>query len=113
MPAAASTCVSFANFSQVGEARLVIPPRLDAAEMPVVAVCADDVLAFAKRLVGDHLDAGADRTDRAAFGAESLADLLLLCRAKVFAERGQQLHFVEAVVAAHQREQHAPVRDDP
>src|ERR671937_2499067 len=104
IPAAGRTCVSFANFSQIGEPGLVVAACLDAAEVDVVAVGADDVLPLAQRLVGDHLHSGADRADRAALGAEGLADLLLLGWPEVLAESLQELHLVEAVVAAHQGE---------
>ncbi len=63
MPAAARTCVAFANFSQIGEAGLEIAPGLHSAQVPVVPVCADDVLALAKRLVRDHLDSSSDGPD--------------------------------------------------
>ncbi len=86
MPAADRTCVSFANFSQVGEAGLEVAPGLDAAQVPVVAVRADHVLAFAQRLVGDHLDLRAYRAERAAVGAECLPDLGVLGRAEVLAQ---------------------------
>src|SRR3954469_8297002 len=101
MPAAARTCVSRANFSQVGEAGLEVAAGLHAAQVPVVAVRADHVLAVAERLVGDHLDGRANRPDRAAVGAEGLADLLRLGRPEVPAEHGQELHLVEPVVAAY------------
>jgi hypothetical protein len=81
MPAAAKTCVSPANFSQVGEASLEVPAGLHAAQVPVVAVGTDHVLALAQRFVGQHLDRRADRPDRAAVGTERLADLLGLRRA--------------------------------
>src|ERR671936_1429774 len=99
MPAAARTCVSFANFSQIGEARLEVTAGLDAAQMPVVPIRPYDVLALAKRLVSDHLDRGADGPDRAALGAERLSNLGLLGRSEVLAERRQQLHLVEAIIA--------------
>src|SRR4051812_16680353 len=98
MPAAARTCVSGANFSQIGEAGLEVPAGLDAAKVDVVTVGADDVLAFAQRLVGDHLDLGADRTDRAAARAEGLADLVGFRGTEVVAKLGEQLHLVQPVV---------------
>ena len=56
MPAAASTCVPGANFSQVGEAGLEVAAGLDTAQVDVVAVGAHDVLALAQRVVGDHIN---------------------------------------------------------
>src|SRR6188508_3232325 len=103
MPAATRTCVSFANFSKIREPRLVVTAGLDAAEVEVVAVGADHVLALAERLVGDHVDRDADRSDRAARGPEGVADLLLLGGTEVLAESLQELHLVEPVVAAHER----------
>src|SRR6184192_232485 len=112
MPAAIGTCVSFANFSQIREAGLVVAAGLDTAEVDVVAVGADHVLALAQRLVRDHLDRGADRAYRAAGGPEGLADLLLLGRPEVLAEGLEELHLVEPVVAAHQGENDTPVGHD-
>src|SRR4029453_5925262 len=112
MPAAGGTCVSFANFPQGDEPGLVVTARLDTAEMDVVAVGDHHVLALAERLVRDHLDRGADRADRAAAGAERLADLLRFCRPEVLAESLEQLHLVESVVAAHQGENDTSARPD-
>ena len=80
--------------------------------MDVVAVGADHVLALAQRLIGQHLDRRADRPDRAAVGAEGLADLLGLRGPEVPAERREELHLVEPVVPAHEREHEPLVRDD-
>src|SRR5512138_3039574 len=99
MPSAVGTCVSFANLPEIREPGLVVAARLDAAKVDVVAVGADHVLALAQRLVGDHLDRGADRADRAAARAEGLTDLLRLGRPEVLAEGLEELHLVEAVVA--------------
>src|SRR5919197_4966444 len=104
MPVAVRTCVSCANFSQVGEAGLEVAAGLDAAEVNVVAVRPYDILAFAERLVGDHVDRGADRPDRAAVRSEGGADLLRLCRPEGLAQHLEQLHLVEAVVTTDQRE---------
>src|SRR4029450_4280558 len=112
MPATVRTCVSFANFSQIREPGLVVAAGLDTAEMDVVAVSADHVLALAQRLVRDHLDRDADRADRAAAGAEGLADLLWFCRPEVLTEGLEELHLVESVVAAHQGENDTPVGHD-
>src|ERR1041385_3135067 len=112
MPSAIRTCVSFANFSQIREPRLVVTAGLDAAEVDVVAVGADDVLALAQRLVRDPLDRRADRADRAPFRSEGPLDLLLLGRPEVLAEGLEELHLVEPVVAAHERENDAPVGHD-
>ena len=86
---------------------LVVAAGLDAAQVDVVAVGADHVLALAQRLVGDHVDRDADRADRAARGAEGLADLLLLGRPEVLAEGLEELHLVQPVVAADEREHDA------
>src|SRR5437762_13624032 len=99
MPATVRACVSFANFSQIREPGLVVTAGLDTAEVDVVAVGADHVLALAERLVRDHLDRNADRADRAAGGPECLVDLLLLGRPEVLAEGLEELHLVEPVVA--------------
>src|SRR5437762_3134984 len=98
MPSAARTCVSFTNFSQIGEARLEITPCLDAAQVTVVTIGTNDVLAFAQRLVGDHVEGHPHRADRASFSAEGLLDLLILSGPEVLAQRRQQLHLVQAVV---------------
>ena len=112
MPATVRACVSFANFSQIREPGLVVTAGLDTAEVDVVAVGADHVLALAQRLVRDHLDRGADRADRAAGGPEGLADLLLLGRPEVLAESLEELHLVEPVVATHECENEPPVGHD-
>src|SRR3954469_12745023 len=102
MPAAARTCVSFANFSKIGEPGLEVASGLHPAEVDVVAVGGDHVLAFAQRLVGDHVDRYPDRADRAARRAERLPNLLLLGRTELLAQRLEELHLVEPVVAAYQ-----------
>src|SRR6185312_15235411 len=112
MPTAARTCVSGPNFSQVGEARLEVPSGLDASQVPVVAVGADDVLAFSKRLVREHGDRRTDRADGAAVGTEGFADLLRLSGPEVAAERCEELHLAEAVVAPDECEQQALVGHD-
>src|SRR5215218_420329 len=112
MPTAGRTCVSFANLSQIREPRLVVAAGLDTAKVDVVAVRADHVLALAQRLVCDHLDRDPDRTDRAAVGAEGLANLLWFCRPEVLAEGLEELHLVEPVVAAHQGEDDTSVGHD-
>src|SRR4029077_13749032 len=112
MPPADRTCVSFANFSQVDETGLVVSAGLYAAQVNVVAVPPPAVLAPPQCLVGEHVDLDADRADRAARGAEGLADLLLLGRAKVLTEGLEELHLVEPVVAAHQGEDDAVVGHD-
>src|SRR5436305_14968881 len=99
MPAAARTCVAFANLAKIGEAGLVVPPGLHAAQVPVVAIRADNVLAFAQRLVGDHLDRRSDRPDRAAVGAEGLTDLVRLRGPERLTEHGEELHLVQPVVS--------------
>src|SRR5215210_172324 len=112
MRVAVRTCVSFANFSQVGEPRHEVAAGLDTAEVDVVAVGADDVLALAERLVREHLDRGPDGADRAAPRAEGLTDLLLFGWPEIFTQSLKQLHFVEAVVAAYQRQYDPPIGDD-
>ena len=79
--------------------------------MPVVLVCADDVLALAQGLVRDHLDSSSDGPDRAALGTERLADLALFSGPEGLAEHRQELHLVETVVTADEREQDPAVRD--
>src|SRR4029079_939222 len=98
MRAAVRTCVSFANFAQIGEPGLEVATGLDAPKVHVVAVRADHVLALAQRLGGDYVDGDAERADRATARPEGLADLLGLGRAEVLAKRLQQLHLVEPVV---------------
>ena len=66
-----------AGLADVGERRLVVAARLDAAQVPAVLVRAGDVLALAERLVGDDLDVDSDRAERAATGAERSADLVV------------------------------------
>src|ERR1043166_1774192 len=112
MPSTARTCVAFANLSQIGEASFEVAAGLDAAEVPVVLIRADDVLALAEGIVGDHLDRGAHRADRASLRTERLPDLLGLGGPEVLAKRGEQLHLVEPIVAAYQREHDATVRHD-
>src|SRR6266480_3796951 len=109
MPSAARTCVSFANFSQISEPWLKIAPGLDAAQVSVVTIGTNDVLAFAEGLVRDHVDVDPDRADGAALGAERLDDLGVFCGAEVFTERREELHLVQAVVAAAEGEHVAPL----
>src|SRR5262249_60186696 len=111
LPAALRTCVSCATLSKIREPRLVVAAGLDAAEVDVVTVRADDVLSLAQRLVGDHVDRDPDRADRAAACAERLADLLRLCGTERLAELRQKLHLVESVVTANEREHDPPVRN--
>src|SRR5512133_2147348 len=112
MPTAARTCVSGPNFSQISKARLEVASSLDASQVPVVAVGADDVLAFAKRLVREHGDRHTDRADGATVGTEDFTDLLRLSGREVAAERREELHLAETVVAADEREQQALVGHD-
>src|SRR5919108_3661484 len=98
MPAAARTYVAFTNLSQVGEAGFEVAAGLHAAQVPVVPVRTDDVLALAQCLVRDHLDSRPDRPDGPALGAEGLADLDLFRRPEVLPEGRHELHLVEAVV---------------
>ena len=51
------------RLADVREPRLVVPPCLDAEQMPAVAVRAGDELALAQRLVGDDLDLDTDRAE--------------------------------------------------
>ena len=64
--AADGAAVAFPRLAEVGEARLEVTARLNAAEVEVVAVRTDDVLALLERFVCDDLDRHADRPDRAA-----------------------------------------------
>ena len=98
--AAVRAAVALGRLAQVGEARLEVAPRLDAAQVPAVAVRAGDELPVAQRLVGDDLALEADRAERAAARAERGADLLVGRRARRQAERGVELRRLDAVVAA-------------
>src|SRR5207247_3259149 len=109
MPSAARTCVSFANFSYIGKMRLETAPRLHAAQVPVVTIGTNHVLPFAERLVGDHLDCGVNRADRATVRSEDVPNLCVLGQPEVLAERREELHLVQAVVAAHERGHDAAV----
>src|SRR5207237_9090021 len=100
--AAVGAAVALAHLADVGEARLVVPPRLDAAQVPAVAVRAGHELPLAQGLVGDDLDGDADRPERAAAGAERAPDLVLLGGPKHALQRRLELHVVEPVVAAHE-----------
>ena len=51
--AAVRAGVVFGRLAQIGEPRLEVAPRLDAAQMPAVAVGAGDELPVAQGLVGD------------------------------------------------------------
>src|SRR5215211_3623269 len=111
MPAAARTCVSGANLSEVGEASLEVPAGLHAAQVAVVAVGTDHILALAQGFVGHHLDRRADRPDRATVRAEGVTDLLRLSGPEILAKGSQKLHLVEPVVATDER-QHEPLLRD-
>src|SRR5204862_287796 len=102
--AAVRAAVALPRLAQVGEARLEVAPRLDAAQVPAVAVRAGDELAAAERLVCHHLAGEADRPERPAGRAERRPDLLTGRRARAARERVVELRLAEAVVAAHQRE---------
>ena len=103
-PPHVDAAVALVRHAQVGEARLEVAARLDAAEVPAGAVRAGDELPFAQRLVGDDLAVEADGPERARVGAERGADLVLGRRPHVLAERGDQLGELEPVVAADERE---------
>ena len=59
--AAQRTPVALPGLPQIGEPRLVITSRFDAAEMPAVAIGTCDELSFAQCLVGDDLTREPDR----------------------------------------------------
>ncbi len=103
--------VAVLGLADVGERRLVVAARLDAAEMLAVLVRAGDVLALAERLVGDHLDVDPDGPERASTGAEGGADLVVRSGTECRLEQGLELLGAELVVAAHERE-HQPVAGD-
>src|SRR5205085_11599962 len=68
--AALGAGVAVLRLADVGEGRLVVTARLDAAEVPAVLVGAGDVLAVAECRVGDDLDIDAHRAERAASRSE-------------------------------------------
>src|SRR5262249_5125761 len=96
--------VALPRLAEIGEARLEVTARLDAAEVPPVAVRAGDVLPLAQGLVGDDLAGEADGPEGAAGGAERGTDLLVGRGPGRTPERGRELVRLEAVVAAHERE---------
>ena len=104
--------VAFARLAQIGESRLVVAARLDAAQVPPVVVCAGDELPFAERLVGDHLAREADGAERAAARAERRSDLVVRRRTRCAGQRVVELRLAEPVVAADEREHEGAVRLD-
>src|SRR6185437_2652013 len=94
------------------EGRFVVTARLDPAEMLAVLVRAGDVLALAKRLVGDHLEVDADRAQGASPCTECGADLLVGRRAERALEERLELLGAEPVVAADEREDEPVARHD-
>jgi hypothetical protein len=107
--AAFRTGVAFARLPDVGETRLVVATRRDAAEVPAGPVRARDELAFAQRLVRDDLAREPDRAERAALGAEPGLDLVVGGRPEVAPEGGRELCRLQAVVAAQEPEHEASV----
>ena len=57
--------VALDGLANIGEARIEVATRLDPEQMPAVAIRTGDELPAAKRIVGDDLDVGADRPQRA------------------------------------------------
>ena len=98
------------RLAQVGEARLVVAARLDAAQMEAVAVRAGDELPLAQRLVGDHLALEADRPERPAARRRRPRGSPLPSTGATRRRSRRELHLLEAVVAAHEREHDRPVR---
>ena len=81
--AAHRTPVALPRLPQIGEPRLVITSRFDAAEMPPVAIGSSDELSFAQCLVGDDLTREPNRAQRTTARAEGCLDLLIGRRARV------------------------------
>src|SRR6185503_4876227 len=77
--------------AQVGEARGIVAPGLDAAQVPAVAVRAGDELPVLQREVGDDLAPEADRAERAPGRAECCTDLLVVGGPERLAECGCEL----------------------
>ncbi len=75
------------SLADVREARRVVAPRLDAEQVPAVAVRAGDELPLAQRLVCDDLDVDPDRPERASTGSERRADLVVRRGSVVARER--------------------------
>src|ERR671935_93150 len=94
------TRIAGIRLSDVREARFVIAPRLDAAQMPAVAVRAGNELPVAQRLVRDDLDLDAHGTERSAARAERRTDLVVGCWPERRAENRRQLLLTQLVVAA-------------
>ena len=89
-----------------------VAPRLDAAQVVVGLVRADDVAAVLHGVVEQHRDVRADRADEAR-RADPVADLLVVGGPERGAERVGELDLVDAMVAAHEHEHEAAtVRDD-
>jgi len=104
--------VAFARLAQVGEPRLVVPARLDPAQVPPVAVCAGDELPLAQGLVGDHLAGEPDRAERAAACAECVRDLDVRRRAGCAGQRVVELRLAEPVVTSDEGQHDGAVRLD-
>src|SRR5206468_312098 len=102
--AALRACVAGLRLPDVEERRLVVATRRDAAEVPAVLVRARHVLTLAERFVGNDLDVDPDRAERAAAGAERVADLVVCRRAKRALEERLELLGAEPVVSAYERE---------
>src|SRR5207302_6012762 len=77
LAAALGACVARIRLADVGEARVVVAPGLNPAQVPPVAVRAGDELTLAQRLVGNNVDRHPDRAQRPPAGAVDGPDLLV------------------------------------
>src|SRR5581483_11271960 len=102
--AALRAAVALHRLAQVDEARLVVAPGLDAAQMEAVLVGARDELAALQCQVGDDLAREANRPEGAAGRAERPADLVVRRGTRADPERREQLRLRQPVVAADERE---------
>ena len=112
LAAALSTAVARIRLPDVFKARLVVTAGLHSTQMPAVAIRSCDELAHLQRLVRNHLDVDSHRPERAAPGAERLADLVLGRRPEGTLQGRRELLLAEPVVAAHQRQHDAVSHDD-
>src|SRR5262249_40912499 len=95
--------------AEIREARLVVAPGLDAAQVEAVAIRAGNELALLQREVGDHLAIEADGAERPARRPEGSADLFVGRGPDWLPERAGELCCLETVVAADEREDDSPV----
>src|SRR5205823_1268906 len=96
--------VSLNRLPDVCETGLVVAAGLDPAQVPAVPVRSRDELPLLQRLVRDHLDFRAERSERPAARAEGGLDLIVGRWPEGAAQDPEQLRFAEPVVAANERE---------